>query len=79
MGYVFKPSKTLVEIYDLMDEYARSRREYNYAVIPIIEKFLDEREIKYTAEKIGDFVHGVYAASWNEDNEPVLLLFNYIR
>lgn len=79
MGYVFKPSEVLDEIYDLMEEYAESSSEYNCAVIPIIEKFLDERKIEYTTEKVGDFVYGAYAISWVEDDEPVLLLFSYVE
>ena len=81
MSYTFKPSKIADEIYNLMEDYIVSSNEYEPEVVPIIEKLFEEKysNIKFTAEFIGDMNYGVYAISWVEDNEPVLILINYSK
>ena len=77
--FIFKPSELLDEIYEVMEPYIVSSSEYESKVIPFIEEYLDKKKIVYTAERVGDYIFGAYAISWIEEDEPVLLIFNYVN
>jgi hypothetical protein len=79
MPYVYVPSETVDKLYEIMDEYIFSSSEYYSSAITAVRDYLEEHNIYYTEEQIGDAGGGSYAVSWIEQNNPVLIIFNYIN
>ncbi len=79
MPYVYVPSETVDKLYEIMDEHIFSSSEYYSSAIAAVRNYLEEHNIYYTEEQIGDAGGGSYAVSWIEKNDPVLIIFNYIN